>query len=449
MERLKSKAAARWIILILLFVVLGMIGIRVPEKIQIKKDKTITIGVFSDSYWDVQNGYSYKIIDDAIAIFEDEHPGVKVEYVSGIIKDDYSEWLAEQLLKGDAPDVFFVLEKDFNDFSQIGALKNLNQVIEKDPDFLTDSFYKTTYESGKYLNTQYALPYECAPKLMFVNKTILKNEGIDMPKKDWTWEDFYRLCQNVTKDTDQDGTIDQFGVAGYSWEDAFYENGVSLFDAEGTVCNLNSDNVEEAIRFIEQLNDLTNGYDVTAKDFDNGNVACMPMLFSEYRAYKSYPLSIKKYSGFEWECVEMPAGPQGENCSEIETLLLGMNAMTANESLAWEFMKFLTTDTRVQSEIFDYSEGVSVLKEVTQSDETRIVLESAAGENVTMNTTVLSDVIDNTVVEPAFRNYDLVIEQVNRVVEEIVAGNKNISMELIVSNRKINQYLKDLQLGEK
>lgn len=48
--------------------------------------QTITIGVFSDSYWGVQNGYSYQIIDDAIKIFEDEHPGVKVEYVNGIIK---------------------------------------------------------------------------------------------------------------------------------------------------------------------------------------------------------------------------------------------------------------------------------------------------------------------------------------------------------------------------
>ena len=175
--------------------------------------QTITIGVFSDSYWGVQNGYSYQIIDDAIKIFEDEHPGVKVEYVSGIMKNDYSEWLAEQLLNGTAPDVFFIMKSDFNDFAQLGGLKDLSGFIKSDTDFSEDDFYKSAFESGKYMDTQYALPYECAPRLMFINKTILDQENISMPDKDWTWEDFYNLCKNVTKDTNGDGVIDQFFYA--------------------------------------------------------------------------------------------------------------------------------------------------------------------------------------------------------------------------------------------
>lgn len=197
--------------------------------------QTITIGVFSDSYWGVQNGYSYQIIDDAIKIFEDEHPGVKVEYVSGIMKNDYSEWLAEQLLNGTAPDVFFIMKSDFNDFAQLGGLKDLSGFIKSDTDFSEDDFYKSAFESGKYMDTQYALPYECAPRLMFINKTILDQENISMPDKDWTWEDFYNLCKNVTKDTNGDGVIDQFGVVGYSWKDAFYENNVNLFNEDGTM----------------------------------------------------------------------------------------------------------------------------------------------------------------------------------------------------------------------
>lgn len=39
------------------------------------KEKVVTIGVFSDSYWEVQNGYSYRILEDAIAMFEKENPG--------------------------------------------------------------------------------------------------------------------------------------------------------------------------------------------------------------------------------------------------------------------------------------------------------------------------------------------------------------------------------------
>ena len=36
----------------------------------------ITVGAFSDSYWEVQNGYSYYILNDAIQRFEEQYPNV-------------------------------------------------------------------------------------------------------------------------------------------------------------------------------------------------------------------------------------------------------------------------------------------------------------------------------------------------------------------------------------
>lgn len=434
-------------VLAVLLIFLGMISMNEWPKLLHGSEDVITVGIFSDSYWNVQNGYSYQILDDAIRIFEEEHPGIKVEYVSGIMKNDYSEWLAEQLLEGTAPDLFFVLGTDFSSLSQLGALKDLGTLIESDDTFTSEGFYQTAYNSGRYLDKQFALPYECAPRLMFVNKTILKQEGIAMPRENWTWNDFYRICEKVTRDTDQGGALNQFGVVGYGWEDAFYENGVELFTEDGTECNLNNDYVVETVQLLEKLEGLSNGYRVTAKDFDNGKVAFMPMLFSEYRAYKSYPLSIKKYSGFEWECVEMPAGPHGANLSNLDTLMIGMNAKSVHQKNAWEFMKLLTTDERIQSEIFDYSEGVSVLPSVTESDETKIVLRRDGGENVTMNTEVLSSVLERAVVPPRFRYYEQAMEQVDQAIRSVLDGDKNISMELIVRNREINKYLADLRLN--
>ena len=47
----------------------------------------LKVGVFAGSNWDVPNGSGYKLIDTAIARFEEEHPNVKIEYKSGILKD--------------------------------------------------------------------------------------------------------------------------------------------------------------------------------------------------------------------------------------------------------------------------------------------------------------------------------------------------------------------------
>lgn len=411
------------------------------KKIFAGEDETITIGIFSDSYWEVQNGYSYRILEDAIAIFEEQHPGVRVEYVSGILKDDYSEWLSEQFLLGKAPDIFFVLAEDFNDFAEIGVFKDLTSLVTQDKEFHKEEFYSSAYEYGKYRGSQYALPYECAPKLMFVNKTILDKEGINMPDDEWTWDEFYEICRKVTKDTDGNGTIDQFGVVGYTWKEAFESNGIILFDEKGTECYFADDNVETALLFMEKIGKLNSGYTITSRDFDLGNVVFQPMSFSRYRAYKPYPLSVKKYSGFEWECMPMPAGPNGDNISTLDTLLLAMNDKTDREEYAWEFMKLLTSNTQIQSEIFDYSEGVSVLKAVTESDQTLQSLIESSGDTGSLNLPILSEAVENAVVAPRFRNFDSAMSEVDKAVNDILAGNSNFSMEQIIWNRNINKYL--------
>ena len=63
------------------------------------QETVLTVGVVAGSYWDAPTGNCYAVIDNAINRFEQAHPGVRVEYASGILKRDYSEWLAEQFLR--------------------------------------------------------------------------------------------------------------------------------------------------------------------------------------------------------------------------------------------------------------------------------------------------------------------------------------------------------------
>ena len=421
-----------------LFIITGQV-----KRIRSSKEKILTLGVFSDSYWGVQNGYANKIIDDAISRFEAKHPGVKVQFESGIMKSDYSEWLSEQMMKDTEPDVFFVQEADFSTFAQINALKNLNDLIKEDDSFDPDAFYRTAYEYGKYGGKQYALPIECAPNMMFVNKSILDREKIELPARDWTWNDFYRICRKVTKDTDGTGIIDQFGTVNYSWIDAFDANGVELFDEKGKNCDFTVKEIGDSIAFLEKLDALGSGNSLSERNFAQGNVVFQPMLFSEYRAYKSQEMSFKKYSGFEWDCVTMPAGPSGDNYSRLDTLSIAMSENTTQEELAWEFMKLLTTDPQIQSEIFDYSAGISVLPEVTQSEETRRKITQSTGTE--FNLDILESAMEKSVTRTRFRGFDNAQEEVGLAVRSILESNSNIQMEQIIWNRTINNYLKDMQ----
>ncbi|MEG2751879.1 MAG: extracellular solute-binding protein, partial [Anaerorhabdus sp.] len=108
---------------------------------QQNKQVTLTFALFSDSYWDVPNANSYKIVDDVIARFEKEHKNVNVTYVSGLQKRDYSEWLSQQALQKKLPDVFVVNPNDLSIFSGVGMLENLDPFIEKDKAFKTEAYF--------------------------------------------------------------------------------------------------------------------------------------------------------------------------------------------------------------------------------------------------------------------------------------------------------------------
>ena len=166
---------------------------------QNQQSKILRVGIFAGSNWNVPQGETYAIIDEVIRKFESEYPNVKVEYVSGIKKEDYAEWLAEQFMTGNEPDVFFLLSDDFNLYVSTGALMDLSNFIEDDKEFDRDVYYPATFQYGQYEERLFALPCESTLTFMFVNKTLLSNEGIAMPKNNWTWSDFLDICRKVTK----------------------------------------------------------------------------------------------------------------------------------------------------------------------------------------------------------------------------------------------------------
>src|SRR5439155_215825 len=57
----------------------------------------------------------------------------------------------------------------------------------------------------------YALPKGYTPLLVVYNKDLFDRARIPYPTDDWTWDDFLRIAQRLTRDTDGDGVIDQWG----------------------------------------------------------------------------------------------------------------------------------------------------------------------------------------------------------------------------------------------
>lgn len=420
-----------FIALAAVLLLVGVLGWRLAAG----RDPVLTVGVYAGSYWDTPNGDCYQILDDAITLFQKEYPEVRVEYVSGIPTDAYSEWLAEGILKGAEPDLYFVLPEDFNLLASSGALAGLDGFMSTDPDFDSSAYYAPCLQSGVFDGVQYALPQESVPTIMFVNKTLLESRGIALPDNDWTWDDFYDICARVTNVEEK-----QFGVFGYTWLNALYSNGGDLFSENGGSCYLAEGNVQEAVRFARSLQELNGGYTVTSRDFDLGRVAFRPFLFSEYRAYQPYPWRVKKYSSFEWDCVCMPSGPSGGNVSELHTMLLGISSRSDHPELAWELVKLLSMDETIQNELYTYSHGISPVRRVAESGETMERLLADVPGSAGFTPEVIRDIMSSATAAPQFERYEQAMSMAESAVAE-ADGSQNQQSLMLAAQRKINVFL--------
>ena len=401
----------------------------------------LTFGMFSGNQSDVPNDDCYKIIDETIKEFEKEYPNVKVKYTSGILKEDYSEWLSNQALNGALPDVFMVLPEDFTTFASIGILKNLETMLKADTSLKKDAFYQGCYDAGTYKGNQYALPYESVPSLMLVNETLLEKNNISLPDNRWTWNDFYNICKKITKDTNGDGKTDQFGVYDYSWIDAIYSNGGGIFNGSGTSCNITNPSVEDAILFARNIYQLSGRQSPTSEDFDKGNIAFRPVTFSEFRTYKPYPWRINKYFDFEWDCIRLPSGPDGENKTQVDNLLMGISNRTKHGDMAWQFLKKLCYETKTQQKIFQYRQGISPLKAVTNSKQAQQVLEKSMGENMTDKMKLLDELMDNAMQTPKFRKYNEAYQKIDSEMTRILTDEEEFDSNILKLKQEIDKFL--------
>ena len=127
----------------------------------------------------------------------------------------------------------------------------------------------------------------------------------------------------------------------------------------------------------------------------------------------------------------------------MDALLIGISEWTEHEQLAWEFLKQLTYEEEMQMDIFRYSQGVSVLKNVTMSEEAAAAIQEDmdAGEQG-IDSGLLCNVIEEGIIAPHFQRYEQVINLADNEISKMLEEDKNIDSTIKIFQRSINSYLK-------
>jgi multiple sugar transport system substrate-binding protein len=173
--------------------------------------------------------FSDRWLESAVSAFQKEHPDIEISVKdykaayygggdtveeAGKREEEFVKTLNTELMTGKGPDIVYFAGLPYRKYIDKKAFVNLSDLMEKDNKFNKAELNSTILDAIKYKGGLYVIPINYQFEMMVANKSILDKENIKIDDMNWTWDDFIQIAQKVTKDTNNDGAIDQYAMAG-------------------------------------------------------------------------------------------------------------------------------------------------------------------------------------------------------------------------------------------
>lgn len=132
---------------------------------------------------------------------------------------DYYTQIQTQLAGGTAADLLWMDQNHMSLAADGSFLPLTDCVANAAPQTAGDvkDYYPGIIQTAYQGDTLYGLPWIAQPVVVYYNKDMFDAAGLDQPTADWTWDDFITDAKALTKDTNGDGTIDQWGTIANGW----------------------------------------------------------------------------------------------------------------------------------------------------------------------------------------------------------------------------------------
>jgi multiple sugar transport system substrate-binding protein len=280
--------------------------------------------------------------------------GIKLVYEPGGTEGaNYQDQLRTEVAAGTAPDVFWIPGTDVADFATRGLILNIADLAGKTEGFDVNAFYPgpmyhLTYnpannQSGAASGALWGLPRDVSTFALYLNLDLINEAGAPDPRElakqgKWDWEAFL----DVAKKTRALGS-DIYGYGASAWWGPYgvwlNAAGGGFFNADRTACALNT---PESLKGLEFQRALYQEYDVATPygedpepPFRAGKVA----MFQNGRWATPGVRTVT----FEWDVVELPKGPNGNQGNWLFWGAYVINAKTQHPEEAWKLVQALTT----------------------------------------------------------------------------------------------------------
>lgn len=144
------------------------------------------VGTEADPYLDAYNSIAEKFAEN-----NEYGVDVKIDFYEN---EQYKTKLTTLMASNAVPDVFVTWELSYlQPFVEGGKVADLTSYLEADPEW-KDSFSDGTLDLLSYGGKNYGIPTQKAICVMFYNKAIFAENGVEVPT---TYDEFLQVCQTL------------------------------------------------------------------------------------------------------------------------------------------------------------------------------------------------------------------------------------------------------------
>ena len=136
-----------------------------------------------------------------VEAFEAENPDLDVELAPVAKQDDLLARLTTSFAAGSPPDVFLVNTRSYGRFAEQGALAPVQPFLEDSDVLSAVDFYPAAFDAFRAGGDELqCMPQNLSSLQVYYNADLFRQAGLEPPRPGWTWDDFLRTAQALTRD---------------------------------------------------------------------------------------------------------------------------------------------------------------------------------------------------------------------------------------------------------
>ena len=294
-----------------------------------------------------------KMVDELAADFGKEHPGITVK---PIYAGDYVQTIGKALTAmkgGDTPEMAILLAADIITLTDEDAVVAMDDLAKTDADKAwLNGFFPAFMENARLHGKTWAVPFQRSTPVLYWNKDLFKEAGLDPDKGPATWEEMRAFAKKLTK-KDASGTVTQWGLeipsdGNTSWlyTGLATANDVRLVNAEGTKTNFADPRAVEALTFFRDLSTVDGvqptgltSWGTAPRDFLEKKLAMVWTTTGNLS-------NIKANASFPFGVAMLPAKAHYGAPTGGGNFYIFKNTSAEKQKAAFEFVKWMTTPER-------------------------------------------------------------------------------------------------------